>query len=422
MYILEFIATQVIGEPAILFALVALIGLLLLKKPLEDVVIGVAKTMIGFLILMAGAILLTEVVTPISSWIRTVMDVDGVQPTMWAVLSTGMAQYGGVIGTALIVGFIINLILARLTPLKGVHITGHIMLLFAAWVTTFLVGFGFTGTSLVITAGVICGLQYWLTPALIRPFMKDKITSEWSLCMPNVSGIALTSWLSRLIGDPKNDCQNMPVPERFSWIRDSIVSIAVFGSLLWLILGLLAGRDAVTEFSGEQNWIIFLLLHGVKFSAGVAVVLHGVRMLLSEIVPAFQGIAKRVIPGAILALDYPTVFQFAPTAVFIGFFSKLLGAIVGTFLQIAVGLPVIILPSVFMDFWDGAIMGVFADKFGGRRAAMLVPFIVGIIIQFVWALSFQSTGDFLIANNLVMDYPDTGFLSLIFGWVLNLFR
>lgn len=421
MSILEILATQVIGEPVILFAIVSLVGLILLKKPIEDVVVGVAKTMIGFLILTTGADLLTAVVTPIAAWINAILGVEGVQPTMWAVLSTGMAEYGSVIGTALIIGFILNLLLARITPLKGVNITGHIMLLFAAWVTTFLAGFGLGSTALVIVAGVLCALQFWLTPSIIRLFMKDKLTDEYSLCMPNVSGIALTSWLSSLLGDPKKNFQDIDVPDRLNWVRDSVVSIAIFGSVLWFALGILAGSEVVAETAGGQHWIVFLILHGVKFSAGVAVVLYGVRMLLGEIVPAFQGIAKRVIPGAVLALDYPTVYHFSPTAVFVGFFSKLFGAIVGTLLQLLAGLPVIVLPSVFMDFWDGALLGVFADKFGGRRAALLVPFLVGILVQFIWALAYPYTGSFLTGHALAMDYPDTGIFSLILGWIMSLF-
>ena len=149
------------------------------------------------------------------------------------------------------------------------------MLLFAAWATTFLAGFGLGSTALVIVAGVFCALQYWLTPSIIRHFMKDKLTADYSLCMPNVSGIALTSWLSPLIGDPRKNFQDIEVPDRLNWVRDSVVSIAIFGSVLWFALGLLAGPAVVAESTGGQNWIIFLILHGVKFSAGVAVVLYG---------------------------------------------------------------------------------------------------------------------------------------------------
>lgn len=422
MGLINFIANQIFGQPVILFGLVALTGLILQKKPIEDIILGVVKTMIGFVILMAGATLLTEVVTPIAHWINKLMGIEGVQPTMWAVLSVGMRDFGGTIGLVLLIGFVLNLFLARITPLKGVHVTGHIMLLFAAWVTTFLAGFGFSGTSLILLAGSICALQYWLTPSIIRRFMKDRITDEWSLCMPNVSGIVLTSWLSSLIGNPEDSTEDVPLPEKLSWARDSVVSIAVFGSVIWIVLGLLAGQETVAKYSADQNWIIFLIILGIRFSAGVVIVLQGVRMLLAEIVPAFQGIAKKLIPGAILALDYPTVFHFAPTAMFIGFFSKLLGAIVGTLIQVTFRLPVVVLPSIFMDFWDGALMGVFADKFGGRRAVFIVPFLVGIIIQLVWAIAYPYTGDFLINNSLAMDYPDTGFLSLILGYFFNLVK
>jgi len=419
--ILDFLVGQIFGNAAVLFGLVSLVGLLLLRKPIEDVVMGVTKTIIGFLILLAGAMTLSNICTPIASWVGTILGVQGVQPNMWVVLSLGMSQYGREVGLALTFGFLLNILLARVLPWKGINVTGHIMLLWAAWVTTALAGLGYTGATLVLTATIACGVSYWFFVVASRPFMKDRITSEWALCMPNITGIALTSWLSRLIGDPEQSCEDIPVSDRFAWVRDSVVSIAIFGSIIWLIVGLIAGREAVQAFSGDQNWIIYLLLLGAQFSAGIAVVLFGVRMLIAEIVPAFNGIAKRLLPGSIMGLDYPTVFTFAPTAVFVGFFCKLLGAGVGTLLQAALGFPVVVLPSVFMDFWDGALMGVFADRFGGRRAAFLVPFVLGIGIQLLWGLSYPLTGSVLTGNAVCMDYPDCGTFGLVFLWIARFF-
>lgn len=422
MSVIEFVITQIVGEPAILFGIIALLGLLFLRKPIEDIILGVTKTIIGFLILLAGAEVLSAVIAPFAEWINIILGVDGVQPTMWAVLSTGLAEYGTAISFAVILGFALNLILARITPLKGIHITGHIMLLFAAWVITYLAGFGFSGTSLILLGGLICGLQYWLSPSIIRPFMAKRITSEWSLCMPNVFGIVMTAWLSPIFGKPKDSTEDVEVPKRLSWIRDSIVSIAVFGTILWFILGLLAGPEVVQKAAGDQHWAIFLIILGIRFAAGVAVILHGVRMLLAEIVPAFQGIANNLIPGAVMGLDYPTIFRFAPTGMFIGFFGKLFGACVGTLLAAVFNFPAIVLPSVFMDFWDGAIMGVFADRYGGRRAVFIVPFVLGIVIQLIWCWAYPFTGEFLISGAMAMDYPDTGILSLIFNLIIGIFQ
>lgn len=422
MAFINFLANQIFGQAAVLFGLIALIGLLLKRKPIEEIVIGVLKTVMGFLIIMAGANMLTDVVAPISTWLQHILGIEGLQPSMWTMLSASMAENGSIVGIALLLGFVINLLLAKFTPLKFVNLTGHIMLLISAWYVAFLAGFGFSGISLIIGAGILSAIQFWLAPAIIYPFMKNRITDEYTLCMPSAGGVALTAWLSKLIGDEKKSCENIEVPDSLAWVRDSIVGIAVFGSILWVIIGLLAGKEIVSQTSGGQNWIIYMIMLGPKFGGGVAIVLQGVRMLLQEIVPAFKGISDRFIPGAKLAMDYPTVFQFAPTAVFIGFFSKLLGAIVGTLLQVAMGFSVVILPSVFMDFWDGALLGVFADKWGGRRAALIVPFIVGIIVQISWALAFPHTGSFLTGGSLSIDYPDTGLIGLILGNILNLFH
>ncbi len=61
-------------------------------------------------------------------------------------------------------------------------------------------------------------------------------------------------------------------------------------------------------------------------------VLLGVRMFIGEMVPAFNGIGSRLVPGAKPALDCPILFNFAPNAVVLGF----VGAFVGSLLWLTV--------------------------------------------------------------------------------------
>jgi PTS system ascorbate-specific IIC component len=421
MGIINFITGQILSNAGILFGILALTGLLILKRPIQEVVTGVTKTIIGYLIIVAGAGMVSDICTPIASWISTILSVEGVQPSQWPVMSIGMSKFGSEVGLCFLFAFILNLLLARFTPLKGVNVTGHLMLFTVAWIVPFVAGFGYSGKALVLVATIICGLQFWLGTTFIYPFMKKRITSDYSLGMLDLSSIAITSWISPIIGDPNKTCNDIEVPDSLSWIRDSIVLIGVMGAIIWLIIGLLAGQQAVQKFAVDTNWIIYLLMLGVKFSAGIAIILYGVRMLIAEIVPALNGLTDKLIPGAILGLDFPTVFNFAPTAVFIGFFFKLIGAIIGTVCMIAMGLPVVILPSVFNDFWDGAIIGVFADRFGGRRAAILVPLILGIVIQFGWALVFPISGKLFTGAGALMDYADNAFFGPIIAFVLRIF-
>ena len=54
MPVIDFIV-NVLSTHAILVGLVALLGLVLQKKPIEELVKGTLKTIVGFLVLFAGA-------------------------------------------------------------------------------------------------------------------------------------------------------------------------------------------------------------------------------------------------------------------------------------------------------------------------------------------------------------------------------
>ena len=54
MPVIDFIV-NVLSTPAILVGLVSLLGLVLQKKPIEELVKGTLKTIVDFLVLFAGA-------------------------------------------------------------------------------------------------------------------------------------------------------------------------------------------------------------------------------------------------------------------------------------------------------------------------------------------------------------------------------
>lgn len=55
-------------------------------------------------------------------------------------------------------------------------------------------------------------------------------------------------------------------------------------------------------------------------------------MVIAEIVPAFKGIADKLVKDAKPALDCPTVFPFAPNAVIVGFLASFVAGTVSMFL------------------------------------------------------------------------------------------
>lgn len=59
--IVNFITTYIFNQPFILLSLVAMLGLILQKKPLQDIIVGSLKTGIGYLILSQGTSLLAGI-------------------------------------------------------------------------------------------------------------------------------------------------------------------------------------------------------------------------------------------------------------------------------------------------------------------------------------------------------------------------
>lgn len=399
-----------------------MLGLVLLKRPFEEILLGTIKTMVGFVILGAGANMLLSTCEPLTTWVRAILGVDGVIPQNWLVVSKVMTEYGREVGLVVAAGFLMNLLLARLTPLKHVAVTGHIMMIWACWIVGILAGTGLSSGAIVGVAAVVCALHYWLTTASIHYFLRKNpnLTPEWSLYVPEVTGIAVAAWLGRAVGNPKNRCQDMTLPKGMEWLRDTTVGVAVIAALFWAIIGVIAGPDIVQESAGTQNWIIYLVMMGVKFGGGLAVVLHGVRMMLAEIVPAFNGIATKLIPGATAGLDYPTLFQFAPMAVFIGFLANLVGGILATVVMAATSFPVLVLPAVWMNFWSGAVIGTVADAYGGRRATIIVCLLLGFVVPFLWGLGYPLSG-ILATSGVVNDYTDVASYGLLFQWLVSTF-
>src|SRR5699024_10058652 len=124
----------------------------------------------------------------------------------------------------------------------------------------------------------------------------------------------------------------------------------------------------VREYSGGQNYIVFDLLKGLGFTAGILILLHGVRMFLGELVPAFKGISDKIVPGAIPALDVPALFATSPNSLMIGFIFSIIGMLVGMFIS-SIVFSVVPLISIIGAFFTGGVSGIFGNATGGRRGA-----------------------------------------------------
>ncbi len=65
----------ILSNASVLVGLIALVGLLALKKPFEAVVSGTLKTIIGFIIIGGGAGIVVNTVVPLGDLFNKVLDI-----------------------------------------------------------------------------------------------------------------------------------------------------------------------------------------------------------------------------------------------------------------------------------------------------------------------------------------------------------
>lgn len=407
MEAIKWVATNVFGTPAILLGFIVLLGLLLQKKRTSQIISGTFKAIIGFLIINAGAGVIVGALNIFEPMWKEVFNLQASSLGEFMGQEGFNAKYGSAVTLAMTLGFLINVLLARFTKFKYIYLTGHMMF----WTTSIFAGvivhsvgdvsFG----KLVIFLAIFMGLYWTFQPAVVQPFMR-KITGNDNIALGHTSAsVALLAALAgKVLGNKENDSEKIKLPKGLEFLRDSNVITALTMGILFLVGSIILstkdseGAKALISQSGDQNFIIYSIVQSFTFAGGIAVVLLGVRMFVGEMVPAFNGIATKLVPGAKPALDAPIVFPYAPNAVILGF----LGAFAGALIWLVVlgnTVSYVFVPTMIVLFFHGATAGVFGNATGGVRGALLGGFITSTVVA--W-------GQFIMVKMLISNtIPDT---------------
>ncbi len=420
MELFEFLMNEILSLPEVLVGLIVMIGLILQRAKFAKVFSGTSKSIIGFVILGAGATVIIGSLDSLGGIIFDRFEVQGVIPNNEAIVALAQQTLGA--ETALIMGFgfVANILFARFTPLKYIFLTGHHTFFMAALLSAVLGTAGMTGAPLVIVGSLILGFVMVLMPALAQPFMR-KITGGNDIAMGHFGTIGYVSagLVGKAVGDDKKSTEDIKIPERWSFLRDSLLATALTMIVMFVILVLVAGPDVVSTYAGEQNFIMFGIMQGITFAAGFSIIMVGVRMILAEIVPAFRGIAEKLVPGAKPALDVPVIYPYAPTAVLIGFLCSFVGGLISMFFLGIFSLALII-PGLVPHFFTGAGAGVFGNAAGGRIGAAVGGFTNGVLISFIPAFLLPVLGNLGFENTTFGD-SDFGIIGILIGLLANLF-
>ncbi|MDR2007863.1 MAG: PTS ascorbate transporter subunit IIC [Alphaproteobacteria bacterium] len=399
MDILNIIINEIFRQPAILLGIISCIGLILQKKPMSDVIKGTMLTAIGVSILTFGTNIIVSSILPIQGALTSVA-----APTSSTEKIDILANYGGAIGIAMLLAFLINVCVARFTKIKHIFLTGHMLFWFPYVFTAVAVEAKMGYMGVIIFATIASAIYFVVMPALLSPFV-FAVTKDKSFTLGHPAGFLalIAAIVAKYVGNKNHSTEDLKIPTSLNFFREIAITGSIVMFIVYIVVGIIFGKAAVLGNS-DLSLPTFALTQAFMFGAGLTIMLSGVRMIIQNILPAFKGISDKIVPNAIPALDCPIIFNYKPNAVIIGFVVAMIVSTITIILINKFGdIGFLLLPLVITSFFECGTAAVLAEGQGGLRGAIIGTAVAAVVMSFLLAISVG------IFSNTIADW------MMIFG-------
>ena len=393
-FVIDFII-QLLSNPAILLSLYVMAGMLVRKKDWSDIITSMIKTILGYKLISGSGTFLVDSLGPLNSMTSDVMGFTGIVASNEGAFGAAGDTYGVALSGIIVIAMFVNLLLARFTKFSFIFLTGHEMMWIATCCAFLFTNMGFPTWQVIVAGGLVCGAYMAVMPSLVyEDVCEITQTREISIAHSGTFFYWIAGRVGKLFGDKSHSTEDMNIPEKMRFLRDWNVSLSLVMFAIYVIVSiicLIVKPEVVSNaFGAGTNFIIGSINYALEFTMGIFILMAGVRMVVGEITPSFQGLSEKLVPNAVAGLDIPVVFPYYPTGVLVSFFVCTIAYLVAFVINIAINqadptFPVV-LPSLIGSFYLGATYGCVANATGGRRGAILAAALVGFVSHFVPAL------------------------------------
>lgn len=409
------------NEPAMLLGLFIMVSLFVMKQPTGKVLNKTLKAMIGYVLLVQGGQIILQSLKAFHNAFLSAFSTVGIITSNEAATVTVLQYYGTEVILIMLFGFLCNVCIARYSKHKYVFLTGHHILYMASLLAAVLNACNMSSIQVIVLGSLLLGEFMVICPMLIQPFYK-KIIGDDSLALGHFSVISysVSCYVARLFGNQKEVCEQKKNPKRFDFLRDTTIATALNMFAVFIVVFACANSNDLILPSTYHSKMIYGCMQAIVFTGGFVVVMLGVRMIVTELIPIFQTIADRVVPNHIPALDATTIFALAPNAVITGFIYSFLGAILGLFILLYLKRP-LILTGLIPLFFAGGTAGVLSMKQGSKKGCCIGSVCNGLLITLLPSLLLPYA-NVLFAHNTVFGDADFSFVGIVVGKVFATFN
>lgn len=405
---MNFITDHILRNPPILLGLIALIGLAMQRKSISDIIKGTLSAAFGMIALSTGVSMLVKAILPLNQAVQVQL---GVEVAEGLSDVTFVAEYGGDVGLAMFFGLAIHLLIARFTPVKTIFLTGHMLWWFPFIFVAGGVEAGLSGTVLIGLGAVLSALYWSFMPWIMRKYVWDA-TGDDSFLIGHPTGILslIAGFVAKRVGNKEKSTEDLNIPEGLGFFRE----ISITGTIVMFIMNIVVGLIAPVTIPEGDNIVMFAINAGLNFATGLLIMLYGVRLLINQIIPAFQGIAENLVPNAKPAFDVPILFNYKPNAVIIGF---IVAMITSTILIVIANssniFGILLVPLVITSFFEVGGAAVIADGQGGLRGAIIGTTVASVAMVALVGISAVMFGETIRNWLLIFGGNDLSLFGII---------
>jgi ascorbate PTS system EIIC component len=390
-----------LGQAPLLLGVVVFIGYLLLKKKWYQALAGFIKTYVGFKILQVGTGGLVKTFKPIIESLSTRYNIEAfvIDPYFGQTSATEFLDTVNslaFVGYVMMIAFALNILLVafrKITKVRTLFITGHIMyqqsavLLWAMYWVIQGTGGDPVSPGLLVVVGLLMG-TYWsvMSNLIIEPTQEVTDGAGFTIGHQQMFGSWVATKVASKIGNKEHDVNKVKTPGFLSILNDNVVANALIMTLFVGIIMVVLGEQTFDYNRDKYFFGTYVWETCAYFAVYITILQTGVRMFVSELTTSFEGISNKLLKGSIPAVDCAVVFGFSPLAPTYGFIFGFFGQLLAIGILILLKSPILIIAGFICLFFDNGTLAVFANKFGGRRAAAIIPFCAGLIQVFGSAL------------------------------------
>ena len=394
MGVFTFIFNNILARPEFFIGILVFIGYLLLGKGFLQAVGGFLKALVGYMILQVGASGMNGGFSPILGAMLSKFNIQaavidsnfGFAAAQKALESINASLSWTMV--VLLLGFFVNIILValqRLTKVRTLYMTGHLMVKQAGFVT-WMVFFAmpeYQNFSGAIVIALLLGL-YWAVFSNLTVGPMERLAGERVFAVGHAQMLAIwiTDLLAPKVGKKEKSVENISLPKGLSIFSDNIIGTCIIMLIMFGTILMVLGQQVMVDHDKAANGVysLYVITKSVSFAVNFIILQTGVKMVVNEITQSFEGISSKLLKGAIPAVDCAATYGFASsTTVTLGFLFGTIGQFVTIGCLVVFGSPVLILSGFVPLFFDNATIAVFANNRGGIKAAMLFPFLSGVI-------------------------------------------